>query len=85
MVKKLLTKQMLDRNTCEVVKEGNVFLKKCNVYYPLVYRDLDNDFLKTASSKNYSDGTTCLLALIMNCRLTVANVGDSSAILIRND
>lgn len=45
---------------------------------------MDSDFLKAAKQNGYSDGTTCLLALINNCKLTVANVGDSTAILIRN-
>lgn len=29
-----------------------------------VFERIDNDFLKIANKKNYSDGTTCLLALI---------------------
>jgi serine/threonine protein phosphatase PrpC len=45
---------------------------------------MDAGFLKVAKSKNYSDGTTCLMALINNGVLTVANVGDSSALLVRN-
>lgn len=32
-----------------------------------------------------ADGTTCLLALIVNCKLTIANLGDSSALLVRNN
>jgi len=40
--------------------------------------------LKQARHQHLTDGTTCLIALILNGKLTVANVGDSSAILIRN-
>jgi serine/threonine protein phosphatase PrpC len=37
-----------------------------------------------AKINSLQDGTTCLTALIQNGKLTVANLGDSSAILIRN-
>jgi serine/threonine protein phosphatase PrpC len=50
-----------------------------------VYGDLDAEFLKLAYENNYPDGTTCLMALIMNNKLTVGNLGDSSAIMIRNN
>src|SRR5947207_1701076 len=52
----------------------------CNVLTCfIVFRDIDADFLKLAKQNSYTDGTTCLLALINNCKLTVANVGDSTA------
>lgn len=46
---------------------------------------MDNEFLTIARNSQYADGTTCLMSLIQNGKLTVANLGDSSAILIRND
>jgi serine/threonine protein phosphatase PrpC len=50
-----------------------------------VFKQLEHDFLAIARDNNLNDGTTCLLALITDCKLTVANLGDSSAILIRNN
>ena len=50
-----------------------------------MYAELDSDFLSIAKANEYPDGTTCLMALILNNKLTVANLGDSSAILIRNN
>jgi serine/threonine protein phosphatase PrpC len=44
---------------------------------------LDRKFLKIAKAKSMSDGSTCLMAMVANGQLTVANVGDSSALLIR--
>jgi serine/threonine protein phosphatase PrpC len=49
----------------------------------LVFPQLDSEFLKEAAQAQ--DGSTCLIALIKNNILTVGNVGDSSAILIRNN
>jgi serine/threonine protein phosphatase PrpC len=46
---------------------------------------LNDEFLKIAETNDYPDGTTCLTSLILNNKLTIANLGDSSAILIRNN
>ncbi len=62
------------------MKEG---ISYCVIVY-LVYKELDNEFLKKARREHLSDGTTCLVTLLLNGRLVVANVGDSSAILVRN-
>lgn len=51
----------------------------------IVFQEVDNEFLNMARTSVLGDGTTCLLALIVNCRLTIANLGDSTAILIRNN
>ena len=50
----------------------------------IVFERIDNEFLEIASSRNYSDGTTCLLALIQKCKLTIANLGDSVATVIKS-
>jgi serine/threonine protein phosphatase PrpC len=50
-----------------------------------VFKQIDYDFLQVAQQQQLADGTTCLMALILNCKLTIANLGDSSAILIRNN
>ncbi len=82
-VGRMLSKQTsLERDSCNAVREGNINL--CNAS-PLVFKQLDLDFLSLAKDQNLSDGTTCLLALITDCKLTIANLGDSSAILIRNN
>lgn len=46
---------------------------------------MDEEFLEEARLHQLADGTTCLLALIVNCKLTIANLGDSSALLVRNN
>ena len=46
---------------------------------------MDSDFLALARASDFADGTTCLIALILHGRLTVANLGDSSALLVRNN
>ena len=50
----------------------------------IVFQQVDNEFLNIARTEQLADGTTCLMALIINRKLTIANLGDSSAILIRN-
>ena len=55
------------------------------IYIFLVFNQIDNEFLEIARHEALADGTTCLMALITNCKLTIANLGDSSAILIRNN
>jgi len=51
----------------------------------IVFKELDGEFLKVAKSHGYTDGTTCCMGLIHNGKLTIANLGDSSALLIRNN
>ena len=47
----------------------------------LVFKQLDDEFLAIARQDCSPDGATCLLGLILNGRLTVANIGDSIATL----
>jgi serine/threonine protein phosphatase PrpC len=65
----------------------SVFLTslKLTINFCIVFRQVDNEFLEIARHEALADGTTCLMALITNCKLTIANLGDSSAILIRNN
>jgi len=37
-----------------------------------------------AETYNYTDGSTWVLALVMNGKLTLANIGDSTALLVKN-
>lgn len=46
---------------------------------------LDQQFCAQAAQFNYSSGSTCILGLIMAGKLTIANVGDSVATLVRKD
>lgn len=48
-------------------------------------KELDKDFLKSAAQQQYADGTTCLIAYIKDCKLSIGNIGDSSAILIKDN
>ena len=48
-------------------------------------RELDQEFLRSAELNSYPDGTTCLISWIKGSKLTLANIGDSSAILIRDN
>ena len=50
-----------------------------------VHRFLDEEFLKQAQVNDMPDGATSLVAMIKDDRLTISNLGDSSAILIRNN
>lgn len=68
--KMLESHEGLDKNTFRALKE--------------VFEKVDNEFLKIAMKKNYCDGATCLLALIRNCKLTIANLGDSVATVIKS-
>lgn len=50
----------------------------------LVIKDTDEEFLEIARDNNYTDGSTWVLGLVINGKLTLANIGDSTALLIRN-
>lgn len=51
----------------------------------LVCKDLDDDFLKLARKHDLKAGSTLLLALMTNGGFTIANIGDSSAILLKQN
>lgn len=46
---------------------------------------VDDQFCMQARKFNYSCGSTCLIGLIMHGKLTIANLGDSVATLVRKD
>ena len=46
---------------------------------------LDELICREARKFNYSCGSTCLLGMIMNGKLTIANIGDSIATLVKKD
>lgn len=50
-----------------------------------VFKQVDEEFLSIARQECSPDGATCLMGLILNGRLTVANIGDSIATLARKD
>jgi len=50
-----------------------------------VFKQVDDELLHKASQEHSTDGSTCLLSLICNGRLTVANIGDSIATLAKKD
>lgn len=51
----------------------------------VVFKQLDEQFLSIARQDCSPDGATCLLGVVLNGRLTVANIGDSVATLARKD
>ena len=51
----------------------------------VVFKQLDEQFLSIARQECSPDGSTCLLALVLNGWLTVANIGDSIATLAHKD
>ena len=55
------------------------------VYRIVVFKRVDEEFLSIARQDCSPDGSTCLLGVILNGRLTVANIGDSIATLTRKD
>jgi len=48
-------------------------------------KDLDSDFLRLAKENGHTDGTTCLTALILQGKLYLSNIGDSSAFIIKRN
>jgi len=50
-----------------------------------VFRQVDEEFLQLARQDCSTDGATCLLGMVLNGRLTIANIGDSIATLVRKD
>jgi len=48
-------------------------------------KDLDSDFLRLAKENGHSDGTTCLTALILQGKLYISNIGDSTAFIVRRN
>lgn len=50
-----------------------------------MFKQLDDEFLSIARQENSPDGSTCLLGVVLNGRLTVANIGDSIATLVKKD
>lgn len=50
-----------------------------------MFKQVDEEFLQVARQDCSSDGSTCLMGLVCNGRLTVANIGDSIAILAKKD
>ena len=51
----------------------------------VVFKQVDEEFLQIARQDCSPDGTTCLLGMLLNGRLTLANIGDSVATLVRRD
>lgn len=49
------------------------------------FRKLDEGFLKIAKQKNLDDGTTALCVIASRSHITVANTGDSRALLVRKN
>ena len=50
-----------------------------------MFKQVDDEFLQIARQDNSPDGSTCLLGMLLNGRLTIANLGDSVATLVRRD
>jgi serine/threonine protein phosphatase PrpC len=56
----------------------------CPLTLVLVLKQTDEEFLELAREKNFMDGSTCVMGVVMNGKLTLANIGDSTALLIKN-
>lgn len=50
----------------------------------IVLKETDEEFLELAREHNFSDGSTCVLGVVMNGKLTLASIGDSTALLVKN-
>jgi len=50
-----------------------------------VCKTIDDDFLKIATQQGFKAGTTLLLSLIHKGAFTIANIGDSSAMLLKSN
>ena len=51
----------------------------------IVCQSLDDEFLELARKYNVNAGSTLLLSLIQNGRFTIANIGDSAAMLLKSN
>jgi protein phosphatase 1L len=54
-------------------------------YFFLVCKELDDEFLTIARKYNIKAGSTLLLSLVHNGRFTIANIGDSAAMLLKQN
>ena len=54
-------------------------------YFRIVCKELDDEFLKMAKTYDFKAGTTLLLSIIHNGRFTIANIGDSAAMLLKDN
>lgn len=52
--------------------------------FGIVLKEVDEEFLQLAREQKYSDGSTWVLGVVMNGKLTLANIGDSTALLVKN-
>ena len=50
-----------------------------------MFLNLDGDFISHARTNRIRDGSTCILGLILNGKLTIANLGDSVGTLVKKD
>lgn len=50
-----------------------------------LFKKLDDAFLKIAEKRNLDDGTTALCAVVSESTITVANTGDSRALLVKRN
>lgn len=46
---------------------------------------MDDEFLELAQTYEFKAGTTLLLSMIHNGRFTIANIGDSAAMLLKDN
>ena len=54
-------------------------------YCLVVCQNLDHEFIEMARRYNLKDGTTLLMGLLHNDKLSLANVGDSCAFLLKSN
>jgi len=62
------------------------FLKyETYILFYIVCKELDDEFLDLAQTYEFKAGTTLLLSIIHNGRFTIANIGDSAAMLLKDN
>ena len=69
----------LKTDVSKTIQNGKIVL-----FNFLVLQETDSEFLNLAEKYQLSGGSTCVLGVVMNGKLTLASIGDSTAFLVKN-
>lgn len=56
-----------------------------NIIILIVLKETDQEFLELANKISLEDGTTWIVGVLLAGKLTLASIGDSTALLVRNN